>query len=353
MRTPIRPGKDDHGRGFGIDLSSRVRKGPVFQRRNFELLALDRVNPLHWSLAVDGLVGKNCQQASILETMLVVTFRCVLQCAGNRRGLMVSPGPGLLWSNDAVALVEFTGVPASVVIPRNAILPNARYVLVVGADGAGDPDDCSDTTFSQWFSVSDFLQYGYFVFEMNGKPLVAEHGGPLRFVMRHHYGNSHVKHVRHLRFLDVAPHLHFRGVKYMVSGTQNGTSVPVGLMLPCSDAVHFDPDSRRVRGIAYGGLDPVTDVFVCWAGNSDWVRATSMEGGGQPTARELAIGGNYWRFEATLSRAPYGSNPTIICRARTISGVEQPMTYNREQNRGYHNNAVVLQPISSLLGDVS
>ncbi len=343
---------EDIGEGAPVNMRRRYATD-LFRRFNFRPCPVNEFGVGPWQMIVSGDAGMISRQISTddLRRQDLGRFPLVLQCAGNRRALMPNPGPGLPWKNNAVALVEARGVRASSVIRQDWIPSGLQFVLVVGADGSGKADDYSRDSFAQWFTVGDFFKYGWFVTELMGKPLDLPHGGPVRLVMLHHYGNSHVKQIAQVVFLREQPTTHFKGTKYMVVDPLTEKRVPVGLMLPCSDPMEFYEGGRQVTGIAYGGEDPVTSVRVRWEGGA-WVTALPFVDDtehGEITASHLRCTGNYWRWIARMPKPPVGDNPRLMSCATTESGLAQPEKYDVVRSGGYLNNTALWWPAADLV----
>ena len=91
--------------------------------------------------------------------------------------------PGFFWDN-----AEWTGTPLSLILEEAGVSPEASQVRLVAGDG-----------YSQTLSLEDATADGVFLaHEVNGETLPAEHGYPLRLVVRHQYGSKWVKWVERI-----------------------------------------------------------------------------------------------------------------------------------------------------------
>lgn len=112
------------------------------------------------------------------------TVTAVLQCAGNRRAdmLAVKPVPGDPWGPGAISNAEWAGVPLGDVL-RSAGVKDGRGLHVA----FDSHDEITEEGEHFRFGVSIPLAKALapetlLAFTMNGEPLTAEHGFPVRVV---------------------------------------------------------------------------------------------------------------------------------------------------------------------------
>lgn len=140
-----------------------------------------------WQLLVDGEV-KRAHNFTMddLRKFPVHSRQYVLECAGNGRhgyrpAFLKEGGPasGNQWTIGAAGNANFTGVLLKDVLQSLGLTADARYIAWYGED-----HDCSgspDVLISRGFDIAKALDDGtMLVWEMNGKPLHAFHGFPLR-----------------------------------------------------------------------------------------------------------------------------------------------------------------------------
>ena len=180
-------------------------------------------------------------------------------------------------------------------------------------------------------------------YAMNGQPLPASHGFPLRLIVPDWYGMASVKWLRSITAI-AAP---FEGVqqavlyRYRSSDEDPGTPVtrkrPRALMAPpgipefFSRVRHVRPGRTLIEGRAWSGSGPVARVEFSSDGGRTW-DATRL---GEPNGKH---GWSGWSYEWEPSEA---GDYELSVRATDIAGNTQPLDSADAWNQGgYGVNAV-------------
>ena len=178
----------------------------LFVRNNGVLAGTNTLQPHaggdDWKIEFTGLVEyPRSIDLSTLRGLPTVERTMVVQCSGNGRKFYsaAAPCPGSPWSLGAVANLRFAGVPLRAVLEKLAIEvdPRAKFVTVEGADAPAKPEAAD---FEHSLPSDDVLERSLLALSMNGEPLPAVHGGPVRFVTPGYYGTMHVKWPTRIRF---------------------------------------------------------------------------------------------------------------------------------------------------------
>ncbi|MGA2760971.1 MAG: sulfite oxidase [Candidatus Cybelea sp.] len=259
-----------------------------------------------------------------------------LECAGNGRlGQMPLP-VGEPWAGNAVSTARWTGALLSEVLEKAGPSADGVAVSFQGADH-GSYHEHTDIHFARSLSLEHALDPAaeiLIAYEMNGERLSADHGAPFRLIVPRWYGVASVKWLARIDVLTTPFEGTFQTVKYVYEWPDRSVQ-PVTLMRPRAKiiapahGVTLRPGSHTVRGKAWSGSGPITNVDVCLTGEGDW-RAAELE---PPT-------GPYqwqeWSFVWDL-RDP--GRHTLRARATDAAGNVQPEApkWNR---LGYGNNAV-------------
>ncbi len=138
----------------------------------------------------------------------------VLQCSGNSRRRFggSSPVSGAPWGDGAVANVVFGGVRLTDALTDLGLTDlDAQFLTARAACSEADAEHRGPFERSvPLFGLDDAL----LAFTLNGEPLPALHGGPLRLALPGFYGVNNLKWLSSLHFTDEESSSHFQRDKY-------------------------------------------------------------------------------------------------------------------------------------------
>ncbi|HEX8433419.1 MAG TPA: sulfite oxidase [Longimicrobium sp.] len=261
------------------------------------------------------------------------TVAATLECAGNDR-LTLAPLPdGELWGGGAVASAEWSGVSLAEVLAAAGVADDALEVLVEGADSGVVA--AATIPFARSLPLAKALHPDTLLaLEMNGAPIPAEHGAPVRLVVPGWYGMASVKWVARIAVLAEPFAGHFQRARY-VFDYGAGEAEPVALMAVKSTITEPAEGGRIaagptvVRGWAWSGAGPVARVEVAVDGGDAWSEARVFP----PSAGYL-----WQRWEYEWNAAGPGRH-TLRARAHDATGQTQPDA-PRWNRLGYAANGV-------------
>ena len=146
---------------------------------------LPRLDGAAHRVSVGGRVAREVSLSlADVRAMPPRTVRAVMQCAGNRRADMraVRPVKGDPWAAGAIGCADWTGTPlAAVLEAAGAETGDRLHVAFTGADTC-QPSD-GGAPYGVSLPMGKALHPDTLVaYAMNGEPLAAEHGFPLRIV---------------------------------------------------------------------------------------------------------------------------------------------------------------------------
>jgi DMSO/TMAO reductase YedYZ molybdopterin-dependent catalytic subunit len=146
-----------------------------------------------WRIAIEGLVDRpQAVTAADLAGTAAPAGIHLLECAGNAR----SGRFGL------ISAARWDGVPLTRVLDLAAPRAAATHVLVAGMDDPG-PSFTSAAGASWVFTRQQIADAGAFLAtRMNGEPLPADHGAPVRLVVPGWYGCACIKWVNRIALID-------------------------------------------------------------------------------------------------------------------------------------------------------
>jgi len=158
--------------------------------------------PMEGTLKIVGLVDAPVDFSLVELTKLAKSeVEMVLQCSGNFRAQFskISPIKGTPWDKGGIGNVRFGGFRFSEFLKaaKLKVHPDAKFVT---AEGADQPEKEGQVDYEKSVPLDVLMARGLLATEMNGVPLPAVHGGPLRLVIPGYYGNVQVKWLSKLRF---------------------------------------------------------------------------------------------------------------------------------------------------------
>ena len=242
-----------------------------------------------------------------------------LECSGSN---------GLPFFTSGIGNAQWGGTSLAEILKAAKTKSNAIEVVFVGADQgtevlrAGTPLELKFTAhFARSMSIDEAMNPDNILcYEMNGEPLPAEHGAPMRLIAPGWFGVANVKwlrriEVRHTRFLN-----RFMGRDYVTvrEEQRDGETVVVessvgrGLLKSAPARVTLNNGHYRIVGMAWGPT-PIAAVEVR-VDSGPWMKATFAEPDQSPYA---------WRFWHLDWSATPGEH-TITSRAIDAAGNVQP-----------------------------
>lgn len=226
-----------------------------------------------WKLSVEGTVRLPREWTwSQLKEMEQESRTVTLECAENLPG-------GSLAGN-----AQWTGVPLARLLEEAGVEPEAREVVLGGADRGLDELEMVPVTYARSLPLEEAVAAGTLVaLEMNGRPLTPEHGHPARAIVPGWYGMAHVKWLTRIR-VSAEP---FRGFymakRYFTARRHPNTGEPVltpvtrmGVKSQIDSPVEgetLSPGSHAVRGRAWAGCRTIERVEVSSDAGRSWTRA--------------------------------------------------------------------------------
>jgi len=279
-------------------------------------------------------IGDAVFTLSELQARERMTLPVTLECAGNGRALLEGErAASQPWLVEAVGTAEWTGTPLAPLLRETGLAEGAAEIVFTGADRGvqGGVEHVYERALSLDDAMRDEVLLAY---EMNGEPLPAQHGFPLRLVVPGWYGMTHVKWLQRIAAV-AEPFAGWQQAEaYLID------DVPVQRMLPRSLLVppgipdfltrerFADPGRQTITGRAWSGHGEITRVEVSDDGGTTWTDAQL-----DPPLGEFAWRG--WRLDWDATPGEH----ELCCRATDSAGNSQPLTATWNHG-GYCNNAV-------------
>jgi sulfite oxidase len=305
----------------------------------------------NWNLRVDGLVQRP-RDVSIadLQKMPQVKRVSVLQCAGNGRSFYAAKQKvgGGQWKNGGMGNVEWEGVELRPFIDglKMGVAKSAVWLTAEGWDQPATPEG---SDFAKSYRLDDpALDHAILALKMNGEPIPATNGGPVRLIIPGYYGNMNVKLLTVLLFAAAQSPSAFQSVgyrmpkelpsdpaKFKANSYTLDNSVPTyGHKIK---SVIFSPlpedkpkaGNVEITGVAFNdGMSKITKVEVSTDGGKSWKAATI-----KPAESPWAW--HHWSLKTKLG----GGKHMLMSRAFDAKGNSQPVDgLTRWNPRGYEWN---------------
>ena len=305
------------------------------------------VDPDGWRLEVGGDVGQALSLSlAELKAMPSLTRPVTMECAGNGRALLAPRPLSQPWLTEAIGTGEWTGVPLAAVLARAGLGDDAVEVLFTGLDRGIEGG--VDQRYERSLPVADALgDDALLAYALNGEPLPAQHGFPLRLVMAGWYGMAHVKWLGEITALTEPFEGYQQAVGYRLYDAAGVAGAPVTRMLPRSLTIppgipdfltrerFLDPGPCLLEGRAWSGWAAVERVEVSVDGGATWEDAEL----GDPVGERAWCGWSH-RWDAQVP-----GSYVISSRATDADGNAQPLEQPWNL-KGYANNELERIPVT-------
>jgi sulfite oxidase len=237
-----------------------------FIRNHF---ATPKINAETWNLEISGLVAAPLK-LSYSDILLASSARhpFTIECAGNRSG-----GAG-------VGTANWSGLPLAQLLKQAGVRSDATTVVFHGADSGEVENRLPGTHFARAIPLEKAMDPSTLLaYEMNGEPLPADHGFPLRAIVPGWYGMDSVKWLIRIEVLGQSFEGFFQTQEYMVMRA-NGERQPVTRMrvnskfLRPSEGEEIHIKKYRVEGVAWAGEREIAKVEIRIGPGGTWQPAT-------------------------------------------------------------------------------
>lgn len=279
----------------------------------------------------------------------------VHECTGNGRSFFGSqqgqPASGTAWRLGSVGTVTWQGVKLRHVLRRLGISRDAVAIMPVGLD---DPFVSGGVDYGHVrrpFPVAKALDDALLAHGANGRPLLPDHGFPLRLVVPGWIGIASIKWLGSLEVATRELTSPWNTTFYRMTGGSYPADSPPLTVNPVRSAWELplpatlrSGEVHRLTGRAWSGAGPIGKVDVSLDGGTTWQRARLADDA-RPPGRDRGVKGGGWtRFSVDWQRPAAGSY-TLLARATDKAGRTQPdvAPFN---SQGYFFDAVVRHPVT-------
>jgi DMSO/TMAO reductase YedYZ molybdopterin-dependent catalytic subunit len=296
------------------------------------------VDPGSWRLAVH---GERELELSLdeLRTRPATELTVTMECAGNGRARFDPRPVSQPWLNEAIGTARWRGTALRPLLEEAGVPDATVEVLLTGLDRGVEGGE--EQAFQRSLPLDEALRDEVLLaYEMNGAPLLPQHGFPLRVIVPGWYGMTNVKWLGRIEFLETPFAGYQNSQGYRLRQTEEDEGVPLDRMRPRSLMVppgipeflsrdrFLEAGEVLLEGRAWSGHAPIASVEVSADGGSNWALA------------ELEPDGERWAWRGWTYRWQAEHGDHLLCsRARDEVGNEQPLEMPWNVG-GYANNAV-------------
>ncbi len=301
-----------------------------------------------WTLSLDGEVERplTLDFQQLTRDFQSVERAMVLECGGNGRAGFNPPSTGNQWTLGAVGCAQYKGVRLADVLKKAGVKKSAVYVGYYGED-THLSGDATKPVISRGVPIAKALHpETLLVYEMNGAPLPALHGFPVRLMAPGFPASASGKWLKRLWVRDqVHDGAKMTGTSYRVPKypVKPGVEVPESDMViienmpvksiittPGTGASVQNGQALALRGHAWSGAGDVTAMHLSIDFGQTWV-AAKLEPARNPWA---------WQRWTHNLRFPQPGYYEVWARATDHTGLAQPMVVPGWNPKGYLNNAM-------------
>ena len=273
-----------------------------------------------------------------LRALPSTTERILLECTGNGRSLFVGQQgdpapPGTSWGLGAIGTATWTGVPLRTLLEHAGITAAAVSLLPIGLDGDFFDEGVHNGPVRRPLPIAKAMDDVLVAYEMNGEPLLPDHGFPARLVVPDWVGIASIKWLGEIEVSTTPLHSPWDTTYYFMDGEPLTELIPKSVLELGWNAVLRSGEPHRLRGRAWSGSDKIISVEVSVDAGKSWQQAQLTDDGAWVR----------WQFDWCPGADDRGPKK-IMSRATDAAGRRQPDRTPRNP-RGYLFGAVVQHPV--------
>lgn len=278
------------------------------------------LEPDEWQISIAGAVDLAYSiSLDELQNLPAVTMPLTMECAGNGRIYFDPPIARQPWFNNAVGNAEWTGTSLWPLLEKAGLRKDAVEILFSGADHG--IDNGIERTYRRSLSIAEVQRPEVILaYEMNGQPLLPQHGSPVRLVVPGWYGMASVKWLTAIEALTEPSDHYMMKEAYVVRSDSRDLGRPTtrmlarSLMIPPGIAESHtreritDAGPQTITGRAWCGSAPIVRVEFSADDGATWIDtdlepSESMYSWSTWTAQwnPLEPGDHYLRSRATAA----------------------------------------------------
>jgi DMSO/TMAO reductase YedYZ molybdopterin-dependent catalytic subunit len=278
-----------------------------------------------WSLEIGGAVTLPRRLTlEELRSRTRATLAVTMECAGNGRALMDPRPLSQPWLHEAVGTAEWSGAPLGPLLDEAGLDSEAREIVFTGLDRGVEGG--IEQFYARALPLDEARRPEVLLaYEMNGQPLLPQHGAPVRVVVPGWYGMANVKWLSSISVVSepFRGYQQERSYRFRLDPDEPGMPMqrirPRALMIPPGIPDFFTRrrvlpmGPCRIAGRAWSGMSPISAVEVSDDDGASWTEARLEPAGLGPWAWRSWI--YDWQPSAT-------GEHVLCCRARDTDGAQ-------------------------------
>jgi DMSO/TMAO reductase YedYZ molybdopterin-dependent catalytic subunit len=294
-----------------------------------------------------------------LQQLPVTRLTAVHECTGNGRSFFGSqqgmPASGTAWTLGSVGTVEWEGVRLRHLLRRVGLDRRAVSIMPVGLDDPFVSGGTDHGRVRRPFPVEKALDDAILAWGANGRPLLPDHGFPLRLVLPGWVGIASIKWLGSLEVADRELYSPWNTTFYRFTGGDHPADSPPLTVNPVRSAWELPwgatlraGRTQTLTGRSWSGAAPIKHVEVSLDGGTSWRRAELDDREHRShghRGRDRGDRGWGWAPWSVRWHRPTAGSYTLLARATDRAGRTQPdvTPYN---SQGYFFDAVVRHPVT-------
>jgi DMSO/TMAO reductase YedYZ molybdopterin-dependent catalytic subunit len=299
-----------------------------------------------WCLRIQGAVDRPFElRYDELCEMKTHTVAATLECAGNSRVFLLPKAKGVQWQLGAVGNAEWSGVLLKDVLQKAGLKSEACEVILEGADSgaiAEPPRPGGKINFARSVPKEKAMDDVLLALKMNGQPLTASHGFPLRAIVPGWYAMASIKWLQRIIVTGKPFNGYYQTVDYAHwERSEAGPAlVPITEMLvkaeiarPQINEVIPAGSNYLVTGSAWSSASEITKVELSTDDGASW-QPVNLNGVSKQNAWRL------WEFEWKPDKP---GQYILLARATDSNGRTQPDKHDPDRGTYMINHCIPIE----------